>query len=214
MIYIIYYTDSQLDPEIAEPCRKNLLRAAQEIPIISISQEPLDFGVENICVGRLKRKIQSMDKQIMCGCQNLSDYDYVFLCEHDVMYHPSYFSVLPYDQSRWLFNLNRWFYWPGDGVCCKDKRCNRRTLSQAVMTKKQLVEAYIQRGKTWNDRSVPSRLYWESLWPNIDIRHGHNLSKGHLKRRLHKLGIKKNITEVPGWVREGRLFRPDGDSRR
>jgi len=47
---IIYYTDSKLDPRLANAVRKRIAKYIGPIPIISVSQEPLKFG-QNICVG-------------------------------------------------------------------------------------------------------------------------------------------------------------------
>lgn len=208
---IVYYTDSKLDPQITEPCRAVLAEAAGNTPIISVSQQPLSFGVTNICLGELPYHRKSMFRQIMAGLDLLQPETYVFLCEHDVLYHPSHFSVLPAG-SCWLFNLSRCFYWTKYDICCMDKICNRRAFSHAVARKDVMLQVSLG-SKKWKDKSFPERRYWNSCCPNIDIRHGENLTgEGPTKRRLRKRGKIQKLTEIPGWKKEGGLYCLNGNS--
>ncbi len=61
---IIYYTDNSLDEEFAKLFRQRLVNAAPGIPIVSVSQKPIDFG-HNICVGEIGRSLHMMWKQIL-----------------------------------------------------------------------------------------------------------------------------------------------------
>lgn len=201
----IYYTDSKLDAGIAEPCRHILAKAVGDIPIISVSQEPLSFGEVNICVGELPHHSKSMFKQIMYGLDLVQSDTYVFLCEHDVLYHPSHFAVVPAG-PYWLFNLHKWFYWTKYKVCYSDRPCDRRTFSHAVARKDVMLQVPLA-SKRWKDKSFPERRYWNSICPNIDIRHGKNLSsEGRTKRGLLKQGRRRKITEIPGWKKDGKLY--------
>ena len=49
-VTILYLTANLEQPYFAENIRQNILKHKGDIPIVSVSQEPLDFG-KNICVG-------------------------------------------------------------------------------------------------------------------------------------------------------------------
>jgi hypothetical protein len=63
---ILYLTDNTLDEKIADLCKKQLLKEAGDIPIVSVSQKPMDFG-KNICVGEIGRSWMSLYKQQLEG---------------------------------------------------------------------------------------------------------------------------------------------------
>ena len=48
-VAIIYYTSSREDPKFEKMVQDNIL-SVTDLPIISVSQKPIDFG-KNICVG-------------------------------------------------------------------------------------------------------------------------------------------------------------------
>ena len=91
---IVYYTDSQLDGQLAAQVRKQILKACGPIPIISVSQKPLKFG-KSIVVGEKPRCQRSMFEQVLVGLQAATEGSIIYLCEHDVFYHPSHFALLP-----------------------------------------------------------------------------------------------------------------------
>jgi len=47
---IVYYTANYINKWFADQTKKTLLEAISGLPLISVSQKPMDFG-ENICVG-------------------------------------------------------------------------------------------------------------------------------------------------------------------
>jgi len=49
---IIYYTANREDERFEQVIRENILRVSEGLPIISVSQKPIDFG-QNICVGNV-----------------------------------------------------------------------------------------------------------------------------------------------------------------
>ena len=49
---MIYYTANTEDPALENNVRNFLVKQANGIPIVSVSQKPIDFGT-NICVGEV-----------------------------------------------------------------------------------------------------------------------------------------------------------------
>jgi len=126
---IVYYTDSNLDEPLASLVRKQILKACGPIPIISVSQKPLKFG-QNIVVGEKLRCKQSMFEQMLEGLKAAPEDSIVYLCEHDVFYHPSHFAILPKDRKHAFFNTNRYHY--RLGLDCFLKARGKRAYSQGV----------------------------------------------------------------------------------
>ena len=87
---IIYYTDNRLGEPIYSTAQKHILSSG--LPIVSISLKPIDFG-ENIVLD-LNPSFITMIKQIETGLE-ASKSDFVFFCEHDVLYPASHFEFTP-----------------------------------------------------------------------------------------------------------------------
>lgn len=101
---VIFYTDSQLDESIARPVRERILKSG--LPIVSVSlNKSLDFGKNVVVDG--KRGYVSMMRQIIIALKN-STAEYVFFCEHDVMYNNSHFEFIPPRDDIFFYNENIW----------------------------------------------------------------------------------------------------------
>jgi hypothetical protein len=106
---IVFYTDNQLDPSIAAAVQRQLsaISATMQIPIVCSSLEPMVFGDCGVCYPSLQRGVLTMFKQILGGLER-SSADVIFLCEHDVLYHPSHFDFTPARGDVYYYNLNVW----------------------------------------------------------------------------------------------------------
>lgn len=105
-ITILYLTDSVFDPWLAQRCRELLLVAADGLPIVSVSQAPLDFG-ENICVGNIGRSGLSLETQEREGLLRVKT-RWVAIAEHDCIYSSEHFRWRPSDNERFWYNTNVW----------------------------------------------------------------------------------------------------------
>lgn len=144
---IIHITDNSLAPEIAELCRRVLVREAGEIPIISVSQKPIELGV-NICVGEIGRNWISLYRQLITGAR-AAETEWVVICEHDCLYTHEHLAYQPEDAGVFWYNhhcfLVQWggnhpelngmySYWP-----------RRLALSQLICHKDLLIESVEER---------------------------------------------------------------------
>ena len=182
---IVYYTDSELEESLAHAVRRNLKTVAGPIPIISVSQKPLKFG-QNITVGDKPKTTQSMYEQILVGAEAAPENSIIYLCEHDVFYQPSHFTKLPKDKEAFYFNQNRYHWWV-DGTAFYKNGKSSKALSQAVVNRDYLIKHLKDRLSNWIPDFKVRRYDWESERPNVDVRHGDNLSKdGPGKRRMRR----------------------------
>jgi hypothetical protein len=111
---LLYYTANTAWHIMTENVRKHLLSIKGGLPLISVSQKPLDFG-KNICVGEIGRSYYNCYKQIYIGAQEVKT-KYIALCEDDTLYSMEHFSHRPSRIDTFSFNNNMWYteetmYW-------------------------------------------------------------------------------------------------------
>lgn len=107
---IIFYTGSTESESFEQKVRDNILRAKGNLPIISVSQKPIDFG-NNICVGEIGKSYENAFKQVLIGCQAATT-PYVVTCESDILYPAKgYFDFTPTDPTVIYTYDNVWLMW-------------------------------------------------------------------------------------------------------
>jgi glycosyltransferase involved in cell wall biosynthesis/predicted O-methyltransferase YrrM len=198
---IIYYTDHHIDEDLARAVRKNLKKVAATIPIISVSQQPLNFG-RNICVGPKPRSNRSIYEQILAGLEAAEPESVIYLCEHDVAYSPSHFAHVPEIKERIEYNQNRYYWAPGQTEYLPAR--GKWPLSQLVAYREYLmqqVQTALQQDEPSSElyRGVRTHRY-ESERPNVDIRHGKNFSQnGRWKKAYYAGTAPDTVTNIGHW---------------
>ncbi len=211
---IVYYTDNRLDPQLMLACQRQLAKAG--LPIVCASRYPLKFG-HNVVVSA-ERGILTMFRQILAGLE-AADAEIIFFAEHDVLYHPSHFEFTPPDPGKIYYNTNVWHVRSTDGHSLYYEA--RRT-SQLCGYRDVLIEHYRKRvarveaegftrrmGFEPGTHRRPERVddltsdIWRSPVPNIDIKHGANLtparwSPEQFRDRRNCQGWRE-ADGVPGW---------------
>lgn len=103
---ILYYTANKISEYFMRNVQYDLACVINgEIPIISISQKPIDFG-SNICVGEIGASAYNVYVQILAGAY-LARTKYVACCEDDTLYSFEHFTIRPPDDA-FYYNINRW----------------------------------------------------------------------------------------------------------
>jgi hypothetical protein len=220
---LVYYTDNRCEERVALVVRDQIKKCCSGIEIISVSQFPLDLG-RNIVVP-WERSTLTMFKQILRGLEE-STANVVFLTEHDVLYHPSHFDFVPPDGTKVYYNLNLWQMRLADGfsVYFKAKR-----VSQICAYKNVLLEHYRKRVAMVEESGFTRRMgfepgshgraervddlesdVWVSKHPNIDIKHGNNLTSARWSpsefRSQKNCQDWKESDSIPGWGKiQGRI---------
>ena len=118
MITVIYYTSNK-EPELFEQnIRKRLLDVIGNLPLISVSQKPIDFG-DNICVGEnIGLSDANIFRQLLIGCEKAST-PLIATAEADCLYPPTgYFDFKPKNIDMTYRYTNLWLFYT--------KYCNRR----------------------------------------------------------------------------------------
>ena len=90
---VIYYTSNREKPRFEKRITRSLRHSSRPLPIISVSQKPIDFG-ENICVGDVGRSAQNAWRQYLIGCEAAKT-KFVCPAESDFLYPKEYFKFVP-----------------------------------------------------------------------------------------------------------------------
>lgn len=92
---IIYYTSNREYQSFERSIQQTIIENSNGIPIISVSQKPIDFG-ENICIGDIGTSELNILRQIRIGAV-CAKTDFVIPCESDILYPPDFFSLIQRD---------------------------------------------------------------------------------------------------------------------
>jgi hypothetical protein len=204
---LLFYTDNRLDPEIASAVQWQLRKV--DLPIVSVSLAPLAFG-DNVVLP-LTRGPATMFRQILTGLEHTTA-DIVFLVEHDCLYHPTHFEFTPPNREQFCYNT--WVF----KVCAETGRSlhyRANQVSGVCAYRDLLLEFYRERvaqveregfsRKLGFEPAIRGRypVLWQSHWPNIDIRHGDNLTPTRWRqdqfRRKSSIVGWTEADGVPGW---------------
>jgi len=222
---IIYCTNNKsLEPPIIPVVREQIKKSG--LPITSVSLQPIDFG-ENVVLKDRISGSYTLILQLILGLEN-SKADYVFFCEHDVLYHPTYFNFTPTKDDVFYYNKNvlKWGFNSEltvfhNGLISLSELCCNRLLALDHFRKRK---AYVDKmgwekdnpRESWWGRRIgyepgfkpisPDEKYevYQAEYPNIDIRHKFCFTNK--KMRLDQFNRppldswkEGNINNVPGW---------------
>ena len=105
---IIYYSDGKIEEPIRSAVQRSILKA--KLPIVSCNLKPMNFGDTEI-VPMLKPGFITYMTQIESALA-VSNAEYVFFCEHDVLYPKCHFDFMPPKEEIYYYNerIWRWAY--------------------------------------------------------------------------------------------------------
>lgn len=150
---IIYYTANYLDdtnPYFLENTKNQLIKAADGLPIVIVSQKPTMFGPNstNVVVGDIGRSHLNIYKQILIGCKAAST-KYVAMAEDDILYSWEHFHSDHYlpPEDTFMYDMNKvsLFTWTKPPVY--SFRHNRMVVNQLIAPREMLIEAMEERFK-------------------------------------------------------------------
>jgi len=167
---IVFYTASK--EKFENKVIEQISKVKGDIPVISISQKPLNFG-NNICVGDIEQNYQNAFKQALIGCERATT-PFVVLTESDCLYPEGYFDFKPTDLETVYTYDNVWIMWD---------RENRTRFYKHGTTAGSLIigrEFYISMLKKGMPDFFDPKLKWESFTgkPLINIKTRNGISFG------------------------------------
>jgi hypothetical protein len=196
---IIYYTSNKIEEPIKSTVQKYILQSG--LSVVSCSLEPMNFG-QNVVYKGEPSFITYMN-QIKTALETSAD-DYVFFCEHDVLYPSSHFDFTPPSDSLFFYNENVWRWLYGSdfaisynglislsGLCCNRELALEHYKGRIAKAETMPPETNIREpswARKWGYEPGTKKPRnggfselafetWRSNYPIVDIRHPGTISK-------------------------------------
>lgn len=93
LLTVIYYTSNREAEAFEKKIRARLLKTIGNLPLISVSQKPINFG-KNICVGDVGVSVQNAFRQFQLGAMQAKT-PFVIAAASDCLYPREYFEYIP-----------------------------------------------------------------------------------------------------------------------
>lgn len=106
---IVYYTSNGDYPALENAVRDTIREHSQGLPIVSVSQQPIDFGT-NICVGDIGRSRHNIYRQLRIGAEHAQT-RFLVVCEADFLYPPQWFQFTPDRDDAYYYPAECWILW-------------------------------------------------------------------------------------------------------
>jgi len=210
---VLYLTDNSIDENLLLFCQERLKKECFDIPIISVSQKPINFG-KNICVGNIGRSWMSLYKQILAGLE-LCETDYIGIAEHDCLYNAAHIKYIPTSDNIFFYNHNCWLvdsmtgiysYWP-HRFALSQLVCHRDLLKKSTIEIMNLLMMglKVSKGMKWyGEPGLVSDTY--KVFVEADSGRSSQLQR-YLKKYVSEYKSKSFKTEKPNIdIRHGKNF--------
>ena len=207
---VIYYTSNQENEKFEQKIRKKLLKVIGDLPLISVSQKPINLG-KNICVGKVGASGFNMFRQVQIACEEAKT-QFVISTEADCLYSKDYFQFIPERDDRCYRNSNlyvmghkRDYFW---------KKEEGATHSQIVGREfyLKILEKLFKGAPKWSvkEKNFPKERhkkedvfdkveYYQTKNPVVQIK-----TSDSMRHYTHSDRINRN--SIPYWG-DGKLFR-------
>lgn len=198
--------------------RRHLQACRNGHGLTTVSRQPIEFGDVNLVLEG-ERSAVMMHKQILAGLEKMTT-DLVFLVESDVLYHKSHFEFIPPDTETFFYNEHTYkvdadsgaavfYYTKQVSGCCAYRTLllehYQKRVARILAEGKFDLKIGYEPGCHQFPRGIDDRkaARWMSPFPNVDIRHGHNITKTRWRqedfRDPRACQGWKIVDEIPGW---------------
>jgi len=155
---VLYYTANKIPEIFATNVRKQLVSVIRDLPIISISQKPMNFGT-NICVGDIGSNVFNLYRQILLGAK-CAKTEYVVCCEDDCLYTLEHFTCYRPPKDKFGYNHNKWGLYAWEKNPIFSYKFNRSVMSQCIAPRKLLIEALSERFSAGIPENSDTAIVW------------------------------------------------------
>ena len=178
---IIYYTANRESEGLTKFVQDTLFAAAGGLPIISVSQKPIDFG-DNICVGDVGFSSHNSVRQVLVGAKAATT-RYIALAEADCLYPREHFRYKPRNDKIFWYDRNVWMLTPKGFIKRRATSIAGITVSREALIR--AIEISLRNRDEWypkdTERNLPKayrRHGWHSCkteYPIVMIDHENGL---------------------------------------
>lgn len=207
---VIYYTAHKEEPLFEERIRKTLLDTIGDLPLISVSQKPIDFG-KNICVGEVGYSSQNAWRQCQIGAMEAQT-RFVCPAEADFLYSKEYFEFQPDDPYIFYVAMPVYVFFPQSGLFSLKPRGSEGAI---ITGRDNLINAlermYYGQGM-WRETMETHRItpvlfranrrrFFYLDTPVVTIKTGHNMHS------VSRHDPSTNVTELKHWGKSDDFIR-------
>jgi hypothetical protein len=207
---LIYYTANLIPEPFAEKVRARLQSQADKygLPIISVSQKPLNFGY-NICVGDIGVCNYNVYWQLWQGVK-LVETDCIVCCEDDAVYSDSHILHHPQSKDVFFYDWNRYII-DKDVFWHKD---NRTVMSMCIASTKLMFDTLKEKFEKYPSKdtdkwkyfgepgkyeghlglTIREKQFFTAPDPSITFNHKNNLGG-----RRKRYNTDPSASELPYW---------------
>ena len=206
---IIMLTPNRVPKEWAKFHKQKLLEVAGDNPIITISKEPLDWGINLI---QTEYGITNIYRQMLRGAK-VATTPFIAIADDDTLYPKEHFAFRP-KKEGFYYNLNRWhiFTWgepfyfykprPGNGLLI----CSRDLMVRALESRLKGVEGelppHLSYGELGMQQSalVHDEVRWKPFYTTDPVlSFYHDQSWDRACRRHIKYAWPVRAYDIPVW---------------
>lgn len=189
---------------LEDAVRQTILEHSGGLPIVSVSQEPLDFG-DNICVGDIGRSRHNIYRQLRLGLQRAQS-RFVVVCEADFLYPPAFFQFNPEREDT--------YYYPREGyILWKNRRnfkhktmrelsgiVNREHLDKLIRIAQELDTGFRRRWHFTTFMQVATRMEVYDAGPVVTLKTDRSMNR-------HSPAQREGPLQLPIWGRRMNVWR-------
>jgi hypothetical protein len=201
---IIFLTVNKVPEKWAEYHKQVLLEAIGDTPIITISKNPLDWGIN--LLQEEEPSVDNVYRQILRGAK-LATTPYIAIAEDDTLYHKSHFQFRP-DLDTFGYSGHRWgiFTWGKPFYYHKDRISNAAMIAPRELVIKSLEERFekypnSELGELGKEKGTNLNRYKTKIfWPEVGLVYfSHvNALDGTEQRKTKRPGVVQAY-DIPYW---------------
>ena len=210
---VIYYTSNRERPEFEEKIEEDLLNKIGDLPLISVSQKPIDFG-KNICVGDVGVSQINCRRQLLIGAKEAKT-KFICAAEADFLYPEEYFEFVPEKENVIRLAVRVWVLFAQRGKMCIYSPKPRGSEGAMVVGRDYIVntlEAMLSGFETWQykreqDRRIPQLLSFGKFYPFECENPIVTFKTDNQMHRRTPHNLKKKTRDIPYWGNSNELLR-------
>ncbi len=153
---VIYITANVLPGDFANAAQGILLEAIGKLPLISVSQKPMDFGL-NIDVGDEVRSHVNIYRQALIGA-DAAKTKYIAIVEDDCLYAPAHFAYRP-KKALFAYNLGYWNIYTWQNPAIYNYK-GRKNLGFLICDRLAFIGAMEERFNKYPDEADVNKDIW------------------------------------------------------
>jgi hypothetical protein len=213
-ITIIMLTPNKVPKEWAKFHKEKLMEAIGDTPIITISKEPLDWGINLI---QTEYGLTNLYKQMLRGAK-LATTPWIAMADDDTLYPRTHFQFRP-PEKGYYYNLNCWFMFtwnkpfyfhkplPGNGLVIASRELVIEAIESRLAKNSELKGHNCNELGTDKETLQYDKIQWKPFYTNEPILSFYHpyTGKGQAVRKISPWPVR--AYDIPVWGRAEEIVK-------